>query len=452
MKRSLKILIVLLFVQATIKVSACTLLLASGKATNDERPLLLKIRDSSDKNVVMRVVKGNGFTYTAQYSVKSTYTSGPWGGYNEKGFAVMNSLSWNIQETPSGDLNDDVIKEALETCETIDDFEKLLDSLEKPTPVRANFGVIDAYGNAAFYEMGQFYYTKYDANDPIVAPDGIIIRTNFSLSGNLEKLEKRDGEDRYIAASQLVENLKVNDIFNWKNILQIFPRYLKNGTGSNLYDAAPASYTNETKAYYEDFISGSSNSNGMLVHGVKKGESPTLLVCWAQMGLPLAVVSIPFFNEYSVSQPKRLQNVDQEMSWLCKQSWELCKSIYPYDGDESQRYIDLSKLYNQEKTGILQRILNIEENVIKEGDYMIESFRRKGDIDSSAIGNFYTWVDRYLYEEYSKYFFELSLSGVLPLTTISKMKFDYWDIMGRTIYPDKKGLFIRSDGKKVYIY
>ena len=50
----------------------------------------------------------------------------------------------------------------------------------------ANFGVIDAQGGAAYYETTNFSFTKIDANDPVVAPFGYLIRTNYSFTGTAD--------------------------------------------------------------------------------------------------------------------------------------------------------------------------------------------------------------------------------------------------------------------------
>ena len=72
---------------------ACTMVLVSGNATADGRPLMFKNRDSDDSlGVEMRIVEPRGFTYLGQF----TKSTGPWGGYNEKGFAVANTLAYNV--------------------------------------------------------------------------------------------------------------------------------------------------------------------------------------------------------------------------------------------------------------------------------------------------------------------------------------------------------------------
>lgn len=57
----------------------------------------------------------------------------------------------------------------------------------KPSLIEANFGVIDAQGAAAMFEVDYYKYTMYDANNPKDAPYGYIARTNFSFAGEANR-------------------------------------------------------------------------------------------------------------------------------------------------------------------------------------------------------------------------------------------------------------------------
>ena len=105
-----------------------------------------------------------------------------WGGANSEGFSIMNSASYNvnINDTSSKkDLEGFFMKHALQKCATLQDFENLLDTLSKPMGLSAHFGVIDGKGGAAFYEVNNYNFIKFDANNSTQAPHGYIIRTNY---------------------------------------------------------------------------------------------------------------------------------------------------------------------------------------------------------------------------------------------------------------------------------
>ena len=103
---------------------------------------------------------------------------------NDAGFAVMNTASYNIKDdrVPQKKMDREgiLMTKALQTCRTVDDFARLLDSYPRPMGVEANFGVIDASGNGAFFETNNHSYVRYDLADQ---PDGVLVRTNYSHSG-----------------------------------------------------------------------------------------------------------------------------------------------------------------------------------------------------------------------------------------------------------------------------
>lgn len=117
----------------------------------------------------------------------------------------MNSAAYNLKGDDTTTLADReglIMRQALAECATLMDFERLLDGLPKPLGVEANFGVIDAQGGTAYYEVNNFKFTKYDVNDPAAAPYGYLIRTNYSCAG---EENKGFGYIRYSTASELFQ-------------------------------------------------------------------------------------------------------------------------------------------------------------------------------------------------------------------------------------------------------
>ena len=94
-----------------------------------------------------------------------------------------------------------IIYRALEVCATVEDFCHFLDTITKPSLIEANFGVIDAKGGAAMFEVDYYKYTMYDANDPKDAPYGYIARTNFSFAG---EVNRGAGYVRYMEADRVL--------------------------------------------------------------------------------------------------------------------------------------------------------------------------------------------------------------------------------------------------------
>jgi len=161
----------------------CTTAVISGRGTPDGRPLLYKHRDTGTLENVMVYDESGRYSFIGLANAGDR--SQIWAGSNSSGFAIMNSASYNLNADTSSfrDQEGEVMKLALQSCASLEDFETLLTSMTRPLPVEANFGVIDARGGAAYYETGNDGYTKIDANDPVTAPHGYIIRTNYSVTG-----------------------------------------------------------------------------------------------------------------------------------------------------------------------------------------------------------------------------------------------------------------------------
>ncbi|MBT8444580.1 MAG: peptidase C45, partial [Gammaproteobacteria bacterium] len=154
----------------------CTVGVACGKATPDGRPLLWKTRDTSSRhNEVVRFTDGK-YEYLALVTAGQNRSA--WAGSNEKGFCIMNSVSTDFRRGGAGNGpgNGRMMKIALQSCATVADFEALLKKTdESGRRTRANFGVIDATGAAAVFETSPDSYTRFDADDPEIAPKGFIV-------------------------------------------------------------------------------------------------------------------------------------------------------------------------------------------------------------------------------------------------------------------------------------
>ena len=174
MKKRLLALFLLAAVMTEVQpVLACTSVIVSGKATKDGRPLIFKNRDTSTLHNMTIVVQGQVYRYIGLVNAEDTAPVNVWGGHNEAGFGIINTAAYNLNGD-GGDTDGDgiLIRKALELCATLEDFERLLDTVKKPREVNSNFAVLDAKGGCAYYETGNYDYVKFDVNDPNVAPDG----------------------------------------------------------------------------------------------------------------------------------------------------------------------------------------------------------------------------------------------------------------------------------------
>ena len=172
MKKRLLALFLMAAVMTEVQpVLACTSVIVSGRVTKDGRPLIFKNRDTSTLHNMTIVVQGRVYRYIGLVNAEDTAPVNVWGGHNEAGFGIINTAAYNLNGD-GGDTDGDgiLIRKALELCATLEDFERLLDTVKKPREVNSNFAVLDAKGGCAYYETGNYEYVKFDVNDPNVAP------------------------------------------------------------------------------------------------------------------------------------------------------------------------------------------------------------------------------------------------------------------------------------------
>lgn len=386
----------------------CTTGIVSGKYTPDGRPLLFKQRDTGAlDNKIMHFDDGK-YPYIGLVNSNDSVGNEVWGGYNSTGFAIINSASYNLNP-PNNGLNKEeregiVMKMALQKCATLADFEKLLNELPKPMFLNTNFGVIDSKGEAAYYETGDYKFTKFDANNNNTAPMGYIIRTNFSFSGDRSK---DLGLSRLNVASNLFYQASLTNSLTHQFILKDVSRSLKHGiTDMDLYDTFPDSNDGKHFVAFRDYIPRYSTSSCIVIQGVKKDENPILTTMWTILGSPLSSVTIPVWMNPEQYLPKILVADETGKAPLCSWSLILKKLIFPIERGEGHDYIDLSKLVTKDKNGILQKTRPIEDKIIKEGESLLDKWRKSG-IDYQEQVDFYNWVDLWVRESYFGIFPEL---------------------------------------------
>ena len=176
--------VIIVYLVGWIPMFPCTSAVVSGRVTPDGRPLLWKHRDASDLNnrIVHFEAEGGTLEFVGLVNGVDTMANEVWAGYNTSGFSIMNTASYNLKNDTSSlsDREGVVMKQALGECRTVEDFARLLDSLPRPIGVEANFGVVDALGGAAYFEVNSYEVFRYDVKD---SPDGYLLRTNYSVSG-----------------------------------------------------------------------------------------------------------------------------------------------------------------------------------------------------------------------------------------------------------------------------
>jgi len=281
---------------------ACTTAVISGKATADGRPILWKNRDTrvTRRNEVIRLTEGE---LEAIAVVNAGKTDSVWMGVNEAGFCIENSLTRDLatKSKKSGPGNGRLMRLALETCKTVEDFQSLLEETDETgRRTIANFGVIDAQGGAAMFETGPKSHVMFDANDPEIAPDGIVVRTNFSTAvrdlparPTTEQLAEVFSQGRYRRACSLLKRTDDSKI-QFDYVLQACTRDLMDGD----LQAIPGSMNAADGGLPEsistsDTISRAITVSASVFHGVRPGEDPGLTTMWTMLGEPIFTIAVP---------------------------------------------------------------------------------------------------------------------------------------------------------------
>lgn len=396
-------------------IKSCTTAVISGKYTNDGRPMLWKNRDTGDINNVLMYFDDGQYSYVGLVNSKDKEGKSVWIGMNSAGFAIMNSASYNLNlNSDAENLGSEgrIMKEALASCKTLEEFEIYLNNMEKPSGQEANFGVIDAYGGAAYYEFGHYGFIKFDANDPKLAPFGYLIRTNYSITGKLGK--ESSGYIRYQTVNEQFY-LKMSTIgLTPKDIEQGVTKSLYNSlTKRNLYKIYGGLSENEPQyEILKDYIPRTSSSSSAVIQGVIKGENPNLATMWTNVGFPLASIMVPIWVENGDKLPYIVKyNEKFQDSPICYAALKLKneKILNIRWGKFASTYIDVNSLFNKDESGIIQIINKKEDEIYIKVNSLQNGWRNKGSANKDDIEKFYKWINQFVINTYDKEF-EINLN------------------------------------------
>ncbi len=248
----------------SFKAFCCTSVIVSGGVRSNGRPVMFKHRDTGQLNNRMEWFKGPEYSFIGL--VNSPSRGGEvWSGVNSAGFCIMNTATYDLKDddVPSSEMDKEgiVMYKALGICRCLQDFENMLDSLPKPWGVEANFGIIDALGEAAYYEVDNHSWKKYIVADQ---PGGYMVVTNFTRSG---RKEDRKGVDRFEKASWIMASAEISTV-DHKFLFNEISR-----TG---------------KPIMRDITSAA-----VVFEGVAPGEIPDRTVMWTLLGNPTTSVYVP---------------------------------------------------------------------------------------------------------------------------------------------------------------
>jgi hypothetical protein len=294
-----------------------------------------------------------------------------------------------------------VMKLALQQCASLADFEKLLTDLPKPLGVDANFGVIDAFGGAAYYETGQYGFKKIDVNDPAVAPFGVVIRTNHSFTGDPSV---GSGYIRYASASEALNLVVSLKRFDPQYLINSLSRNLTHSlTRDNLREDLPANSQTPDFRFFEDFIPRNSSASVILVVGAREGEDTSNTMMWSVVGFPLTTVAVPVWISGGKNLPAIVSMKQNLHSPLCDAAMLLKNRCFPVTRGSGKKYIDISVLLNREENGIMQLLEPIENEIFSRTATLVASLPA-GKQRADMIQSHYKWLDSYIASSYKSLF------------------------------------------------
>lgn len=303
---------------------ACTSMVVSARKTSTGRPLLWKHRDTDAENNFIAKVEATDSTlaYIGLFNEGDSLLREAWMGMNEKGFAVMNTASYNLPDytTELKDAEGLLMARALKQCVDIDDFESLLKS--RPIGIRANFGVIDSNGGAAYFEASDLGWVRYEAND---APEGYLIRTNYSMSGP-------DGVGRGYIRYQTAQKLTNEH----KGLFA--PEDFTEGLSRQFYHSLIGrDLSNDSIIFNMDFIPRPISKASLVISSDSTGE----MFMWGCLGYPPCGVSQRATLDFI---PEDFLPDSEWKSKACEESDGHFRQAVPTNVGGDNLYIDMNRL------------------------------------------------------------------------------------------------------------
>jgi len=279
----------------------CTIGVFSGSVTSDNRPILWKNRDvwDADQRYIhySSYIRDSITTLPFTGNVYRADTTRVYMGANSAGFAIMNSDSYNLDDSLAVGIDDGTLMRiALETCQTIDDFILLLDSTNVIGRKDCwNFGVLDSSGNCAIYECSNYSYTEFMVGGDDPGNPDYLIRGNFSVSGNDNPLT---GLDRYDRAISLTELKLTENYIDAGFVLETLTRDLYNF----IDDPYPLPYSGSQDGGPEGYvfnlwctIANRNTYSAVVIRGVADEEPQYLTTIFAMLGSPNLTLAFPLW-------------------------------------------------------------------------------------------------------------------------------------------------------------
>jgi len=346
----------------------CTTLVAAGPATSRGGPLFWKNRDTNTLSNKVMLVTEHPYSFLALVDADDSAGRAAWAGVNTTGFAIANTASYNLPQ-PANEAREQegvVMAEALRTCRTVDDLERLIQRRQgRRLGVRTNFFAIDASGGAVIIETHNNGYTRYDAAR---FPGSRLANTNFSRSGGVDE---GAGYLRFDRASELLETI-TPDRLNAATVFQVLSRDMSHPLlthpSRDAWKTLPADHPYWVHSNYT--INRPSTASAVVVDGVRPGQDPRLTTMWVALGEPVTTIAVPLWIAAGTPPEELWEGKDAPIS---EQAARLKAALRPLQSRERNEYADITRLDNAAGSGWLPGLLAVEREIMAETAALLES-------------------------------------------------------------------------------
>ena len=147
----------------------------------------------------------------------------------------------------------------------------------------------------------------------------------------------------------------------------------------------------------QDFIPRKDTSCSIVVQGVKKGENPELSIIWTILGYPPTSVAVPLWVKNNLPAMVSYEK-EYDASPLSAASLKLAKEkVFHYNqGGGTSHYLHWENLYNLKGTGIMQRLMKVEEDMYQQVLPFMEASYRKGKVDQKELDMLYKGLEDFV--------------------------------------------------------
>jgi len=336
----------------------CTTAVISGQAVSDGRPILWKNRDTDQLSNKVVFVDEKPFRYIGVVNAADNSGRVVWGGVNAAGFAIINSVAYNLPQRQGEriDLEGMVMADALRSCGTVEDFENYLKrNLGPSLGSRTNYCASDARGGSAIFETHNHGFKRLDA----AQHNGhYLLNTNWSRSGAEDRGNGYVRFDRETALFDLVPAGAITPQFVLQRVARDLGHPLVRHPAPAEWKRLPAG-----KPYWihSNFtINRVSTASSILIQGVKPGEDPRRATLWVMLGEPVCSIATPYWVDAGETPAEAR---DGNEAPLAAETARLKRLLRPLKGRDRHEYLDVTRLDNQAGTGWLPGNLRVENEI-----------------------------------------------------------------------------------------